>query len=83
MDQFEYYSLTEDYYTFLKKFDVCITDFEKDNISSNNINADLTKIKEHVNAMHKIIFAEIAKNGLSNNFLIDLKHQINSFQHDN
>jgi hypothetical protein len=82
MDQSEYYSSTDDFYTFLKQLNIDTDDFKKDETPCNCTDTDLKKIKKHVNAIHKIIFAEIAKNGVSNKFLLDLKHQINKFQYE-
>lgn len=83
MDQSDYYSSTDDFNTFLKQLNIDVNDLKKNDTPYDSTKKDLKKIKKHVNAMHKLIFTEIAKNGVSNKFLLDLKQQINKFQLEN
>lgn len=52
--------------------------FNELNKLDNNTNDN--KLVEHINKLHKLIFTEISKNGISNQFLYDLRKEINEYE---
>lgn len=75
MDQNDYYLTSDNFQQFLNSHDLNFND----DISNQHNSSDIILMEDHINKLHTIIFQEISKNGISSEFLLKLKKEINSY----
>lgn len=77
MDQLEYYlQFDEDFKSFLTKNNL---NFDEDSDIKYKDKDKQKMLLTHIENLHTLIFKEISKKGIANQFLFDLRKEINNF----
>jgi len=77
MDQLEYYLNNEDFKSFLTQNNLNFDNFNQDPDLQDEDKQQI--LLTHIENLHNLIFKEISKKGIANQFLFDLRKEINNF----